>query len=541
MLKQKLLATCTMAIGLTFLMAANANTITLVTKGASVNGAMLLSCSNEGFKLDPSLAYIKAKKFKADSLYNVYPEVSVVGENKAFNLSYEPRLVDPKLSKDYDYQNLDPTLPLAKIAQVDNTYAYLDADSGVLNEHGLAICLAQNQSALFDKVAIEDHVGVFCAQSLSKIVLQRCKTALEAVHLIGTLIDNYGLYGTGASIVVADYNEAYLIEMLPFYDKKSGAHDSLWIAKKITDGTFLVVADSFLIRSIDKEDTSLIFNQDLIKKLEYLKLLKTNEKGFADWAMSVQAKELYPYYSLRRIWRAFDLVAPSLKLKPYVKDYFHAYPLSVVPEKKLCLQDLMMLHRDTFAGTKFDASTKDSAGFFDSPYTYDVYESERAFNNASVTYTYIDELNTQYPSPIAWFALNTPAENSFAPLTVSELPDAYTKVSRTNYDKSKFWWSSTLVSTLTKAYYSSMIDIVKVKAMESEQKAFDLISEYQNVSCKDFVSLLNANAILLVNKWHNLYQSLLEIHDNGYKLRYADGHYPKFTPVDKYQKGTKND
>ena len=81
-----------------------------------------------------------------------------------------------------------------------------------------------------------------------------------------------------------------------------------------------------------------------------------------------------------------------------------------------------------------------------------------------------------------------------------------------------------------------MIDNVKIKAMESEQRAFDLLKEYQNVSKNDFFTLINSNAILLVNKWHNLYHKLLEIHDNGFKLRYAEGHNPKFTPVDKYRK-----
>jgi hypothetical protein len=33
-----------------------------------------------------------------------------------------------------------------------------------------------------------------------------------------------------------------------------------------------------------------------------------------------------------------------------------------------------------------------------------------------------------------------------------------------------------------------------------------------------------------------LYENLLEKHDGGYMLRYAEGHNPKFIPVDSYKK-----
>ena len=138
--------------------------------------------------------------------------------------------------------------------------------------------------------------------------------------------------------------------------------------------------------------------------------------------------------------------------------------------------------------------------------------------------------------PICHFALNTPAESVFIPLTVSELPDAYSKVDRNRYDETKLYWATNMVSTLTKGYYYTMIDTVKVKALELEQKSKATISQYSKLSAKDFTSLLNANAIASITGINSLYQLLLEHHDNGYKLRYAQGHNPKFIPVERYNK-----
>ena len=105
-----------------------------------------------------------------------------------------------------------------------------------------------------------------------------------------------------------------------------------------------------------------------------------------------------------------------------------------------------------------------------------------------------------------------------------------------------YYWDKSFVD-LQKEVFVKQIKLanelnlpIVVHDREAHKDSFDLLKEYQNVSKNDFFTLINSNAILLVNKWHNLYHKLLEIDDNGFKLRYAEGHNPKFTPVDKYRK-----
>ncbi|MBR3499602.1 MAG: C69 family dipeptidase [Selenomonadaceae bacterium] len=64
--------------------------------------------------------------------------------------------------------------------------------------------------------------------------MERCKTAREAIKLMGALIDEYGLYGRSKTMFVADKDEGWLFEMQPTPSGKGG----LWIAEKSPTGIF---------------------------------------------------------------------------------------------------------------------------------------------------------------------------------------------------------------------------------------------------------------------------------------------------------------
>lgn len=508
-----------------------ANTITVVTKGAGQFGASFLSASQDSFKADPSLVYIKAKKFSDGAKRNVYPSADLTGEDKELFCTYSPRLNAPERSELYFYGDKPLTKRVGEINEVNNTFAYLDAQSGVLNEHGVMIATSRAYVKNFKKVSYKNG-GILNVSELSRIALERCDSAKCSIDTIGALIEEYGVYGVPYIICVADKDTAYTMEILPLEDDKKG----LWIAKRITDGSVYVSADSFRIDDIDESDESIIMQPGLIQKLNDRKIAKTNSNKKLSWKYSVRACEKRPYYSLRRIWRASCIFDANCKLSAWSESYLkNDYPFEIVPDRKISAEFLMQLHRDTFKGTEFDPSSTRTGGFFASPYSYNL-KNERAISTASTTYTYINEVSSDLPVPICYFALNTPAESTFIPLAVAELPDAYSKIDRNKYDETKLYWATNMVSTLTKGYYYTMIDTVKVKALELEQKSKATISQYSKLSAKDFTSLLNANAISSITGINNLYQQLLEQHDNGYKLRYAQGHNPKFIPVERYNK-----
>ncbi|MGN0916116.1 MAG: C69 family dipeptidase [Succinivibrio sp.] len=511
---------------------ASANTITVITKGASADGSVFLSQSNDTYTGDPSIVYVKDKKFKEGSMRNVYPSALVYGEFPEYECFNYPRLNAPERADGYQYDDCVKTKPVGQIKEVSKTNAYLDGDYGIINDKGLMIGTSFAYLKNFREVKPSDNKGIFNPQELGRLALERCDNAKDAVKLIGSTIDNYGIYGGPAVICLADKTDAYVMEMVPLNDRTGG----LWVARKIEDGKVFVSADSFRIGSIEKDSDDFIYSDRLFSLLDELKLTKKDKKGNVNWMRSVGATEKRPYYSLRRIWRVFSLVAPSKKFSAWVKSFEdNDYPFALTPDTAVSIEKLMEIHKDTYRGTEFDPSDTATGGFFASPYSYHL-DDERTISTARTIYTYINQLRDDLPVPLSWMAVNTPAESTFIPLTVSPLPDCYSHVNRTSYDPEKFYWAANMVSTLTKGYYYTMIDTVKLKAIELEQRSVSFVNKYAKLSKKDFTSLLNANAIGSISDWQRLYEVLLEKHDNGFKLRYAQGHNPKFTPVVKYRK-----
>ena len=75
------------------------------------------------------------------------------------------------------------------------------------------------------------------------------------------MIDDYGYYGTGETLLFADPKEAWVIEMCGYDTNASGiAYDpsssggGLWVAKKVDDGEVFVASNTFRIRNVNTSD-----------------------------------------------------------------------------------------------------------------------------------------------------------------------------------------------------------------------------------------------------------------------------------------------
>lgn len=66
------------------------------------------------------------------------------------------------------------------------------------------------------------------------------------------------------------------------------------------------------------------------------------------------------YYTGRRMWRVFDLLAPSLHLDPSAGHVAAEpkYPFAVRPEKKVGVRTLIEVHRDYYEGTRARAHAR---------------------------------------------------------------------------------------------------------------------------------------------------------------------------------------
>ncbi|MBE6423996.1 C69 family dipeptidase [Succinivibrio dextrinosolvens] len=478
---------------------ASAGTVMYVSPQASDNGTAYLSFSIDR-KVSPNVLYVEAADHEPDEMREIY-------------------------------ENGDPSLKfLGQIPQVNHTFAYIKTEYGVINENSLMLGLCENASA-FKVNSKPSEKAILSLQEITKLTLERCVKAADAIALIGQMIDTYGYYGSPATLVVADKEEGFVIELMPGITRAGGYH----VARKIPQGHFFVAADQFRIQAVDKNDSDFIFNENLVSRMKQDEIAQLTS-GNLNWQRSVKGTEIRPYYSLRRVWRALSNVAPSKNYSPWVSGWATtAYPFSVMPDRKVSLLDLISLTRDTYTGTQFDNATKGTGGLFATPYTHENY-GERSIANENTTYTFISQANKLTPSAITWLSLGPSGEGTYVPLCVDKIPSVYADTSRTEYDERKMWWLSKRISYLTVGYYSSLSDMLKTRVLEQEQHSLTLINHSKGLPKERFNRVIANNSRTAFNRMQKLYENLLEKHDGGYMLRYAEGHNPKFIPVDSYKK-----
>ena len=485
---------------------AEACTVMIVTKGASEDGSVIVSHSNDGRGAEMNLVFVPAKDHPKDSMRPVYPTAVALDTMPEYNAYDQPNLVAPERSEDYDYPDRPHTRPIGFIPEVEHTYAYMDADYGIVNEHGLMFGECTDMSAHLPEVPFKEGGGIFYSSELSRVALERCKTAREAVALMGSLIDEYGLWGTAETLGVADKEEAWVFEMQMSPTGKGG----LWIAEKIPDGDFFIEANQLRIHAIREGDPNQMFNPKLPQTLKELGWAEYDENGNVDWMKSLESKEFHhPYYSKRRVWRAMSLVAPSKNLPSRVEAWdSKTYPLSIRPDKKLNVEDIARIHRDYYQGTEFDKTKSPLAGMYGSPYHYEIEMGERSILSSKTSYSHISQAGGALPSPVVWMSMDTPYENPFVPFAVSEVPEEYHAL-RDTYDPSKMFWTSNEIMALTQGYFNIMSPIVKNALEKSEANSQQLINASAGLSKENFAEALRDNALNIFEDWKQLSVQLL--------------------------------
>lgn len=508
-----------LGLGLLFYICnAEACTTTLVTKGASTDGSTFVTHSNDSGDCDPSIVYVPAKNHPKNSMRKVYPSAIARDELPQYRCYMTPRLVDSKRAPGYIGKGADQSmLPIGSIPEVEHTYAYLDSDYAIMNEHGLMFGECTNNSHLENDPELGKRI--FYSSELARVALERCRTAREAITLMGALIDKYGLYGTGETLLVADGEEGWVFEMAPSPTGEGG----LWVAQKVPDGQFFVAANQFRIREISLDNPNQIFNPNLPKVLENIGwAVFDEENGKLDWLRSTNGTEnFHPYFTLRRVWRSLSLVAPSMNLPAEVEGPFtKVYPFAVKPDKPIDIDNLTAIHRDSYAGTDFDMTKGIAAGSFGSPYRSGPHATavgawERAINSRIIGYTWITQYNPDFAAPIAWIAHNTPAESVFVPLAVSKMPQGYERVDRRIYDASKPWWVYTQVCEFARDRYSYVIGDIQKEAAKYEVTSKNLVKSSKNMTKDEFAELLRQNAKNICVEWQILYGRLLVKYNQG--------------------------
>ncbi|WP_432738664.1 dipeptidase [Maridesulfovibrio sp. FT414] len=519
-------------------------TTTITGKKASADGSVMVSHSDDGLG-DGRLIYVPAKKHKKDSMRPVYYDACSLGYKPEWGASETKRIVSHSRAPGYDTPGFPLSIPIGYIPQVEHTYAYFDANYGIINEHQLSIGECTDKA----KVHPEPAPGkrIFYSSELSRVALERCKKARDAVKFMGELIDKYGYYGTGETLLVADPEEGWVFEMCGYDMDGTGG---VWVAKRVPDDSFFVAANQFRIRDVLKGDKNMMHSANIFKIAQQKGWWKP-EDGPLDWTKVYGDGEFHhPYYSLRRVWRALSIVAPSMNLPAWVEGAFTTvYPFAIKPDQKLTVEDVFKIHRDNYEGTEFDLTKGLAAGPFGDPNRFEGHAEgqadqdghistvkgafERPLNIYRCVYAYVNQSRKWLPDAVGgltWFGPDRPATAVLMPFYagVDNLPHPIQTGDILKFQKDSMWTAFNYVANYAMLKYSYMIkdihavrDHFEMQAFgsqdELEQNAVELIEQGKNTEAAKLLTQYCANnAGNVLDAWWKLSEHLYIKYNDGY-------------------------
>ena len=266
---------------------------------------------------------------------------------------------------------------IGRMPQVAHTYAYLDGHYGIMNEHQLAIGESTCGGALIARPASEGGEALVDVQEMTRVALERCRTAVCAVAAMGAMAESLGYYGAedtpdeaGEALTVVDPTDAWVF------------HVSATAAARVAAGAAPTHAgrEQFTIGALD---------EGCAGRVDAARRRGDGPDGAAD--LDAHAAALLPPdcacaasanvyevaaraglwrparpfhftkaygmsrgfrspYATRRVWRVFSLAAPSLALPAETDVWGSDYPFSVAPDGPVDVRDVLGWLRDHYEG-----------------------------------------------------------------------------------------------------------------------------------------------------------------------------------------------
>jgi len=386
------------------------------------------------------------------------------------------------------------------IPQVAETYAFIwpAAECNGINE--LQVAVGDNTGSC-RKEFFQNERGLDLEEFV-RLALQRSRTAREAVVTMGGLIEKFGYRShnglDGDIVAIADSNEGWWMEVVI---------GGLWVAQRVPDDAFVVLANRFRIGEVDLKDSSRFLAAPGL--IDYAK-----QKGWYDPAQgpfnferAYGAEDGRKVYNTRREWRGNERLS-GRKFKEGEN------PLTVIAGKKLTPRDIMALLRDHYEGTEYDLTKGYETG---SPH----HTSERTICRMSTDATFVTHLRGWLPPEIGgvlWLSVGTPCSSVYVPyyLGVLDFPKPYSYLAD-EYDCDNAFWVFNSLENLVDWNYAE-----KDESGDGETRAIDYVAGFwKDFEEKEFAvqAAVEKTALELYQKNKASARFFLDAHSNALGLR----------------------
>lgn len=378
-----------------------------------------------------------------------------------------------------------------ELPQVSHTFGYLHGAFGYMND--MQVAIGESTIGCRKKMENPTPAAKFDITMLTLIAMERASTAREAIKIMGELAEKYG-YGytdTGEMLAVADPNEVWIFEIMPvgpLWTPESGKPGAVWCAQRVPDDHVSVCPNESRIGEIDLKNKDYFMASPNVISFAI-------EQGFYDpksdqpfnWKKAyspVETSAAASGGSRVRLWRFFDLVAPSKKFSPDTPNM--ELPFSVKPERKLSVYDVMQMTRDKCEGTVFDPARGLQGGPFANPnflpYGFELegkrYNLPRVIGVNRAEYVTVTQSRGWLPNPvggIVWLAWGAQDTSCFFPLYIgiTEIPRSFEIGDHWVFSRESARWAFDYVDFHTQVLYSYAIQDVRQAQERWEKSAVD--------------------------------------------------------------------
>ncbi len=466
-------------------------TVIMVGKNASVDGSVISTHTCDCGVCDWTWRHVPPVDHPAGSMRKIF---------------WVDQFTTVPPSQGLKWDRVKEDLSGLEIPEVPHTYGYLLGAFGYMNEHQVAI--GESTVGCRPKMENKTTTPKFDITQLTLLAMERGKTAREAIKVMGEMAEKYGYGHTdeGEMLAVSDPNEIWIFEIMPvgpLWSPQSGKPGAVWCAQRLPDDHVAVCHNESRIGEIDLNNKDYFMaSPNVISYAVENKWYDPKSGQPFNWKKAYNPTDVSASNSKGarvRLWRFLDLVAPSQKFSPDTPN--QELPVTIKPEKKLSVYDVMVMTRDKCQGTPFDPARGLQGGAFANPnflpYGFELegqkYNTPRVIGVNRAEYVTVTQCRSWLPNPIGgivWLCWGAQDTSCYFPLynSITEIPHSFEIGDHWEFNRDSARWAFDYVDFHTQVVYSYAIQDVR-KSQEKWEKA-----------AVDRTSLIDKNALELYQK-----------------------------------------
>lgn len=367
---------------------------------------------------------------------------------------------------------------LGEIPEAEETYNTI----GNINEWQVTI----GETTFGGREEMVDTTGILDYGSLIYIALQRSKTAREAIHVMTTLVEQYGYCSEGETFTICDPNEAWIMEMMGCAsDRKVSKERTVWVALRVPDDMICGHANQSRITKFDMKDKSgnVLYSKNVVKYARKMGWFSGKDEDF-----SFNAAYAAPDFSGRRIcdarvWQFFNRYADGMdRYLPWamgIEKDAEVMPLWVKPNRLVSVADVREAMRDHYENTPMSLDDPDDigGGIWEMPYRptplyFEVdgkkYFNERPVSTQQAGFVYVSQMRSWLPREVGgcfWFANDDGNMVPFTPVycCTTKAPRPYDTpgADDLHFSMDNAFWVQNWVSNMVYPRYSMLFPSLK--------------------------------------------------------------------------------